>query len=124
MHKHLNCSAAGVITGSSAIVEPIADSPRLLKARPADLGLTTHNRRNAKNSTGPRTRQGKQLAAQNALQHGLTANPAAGTPEDAEAFTALLVAVAVRLMPADVIEDALIHRIAFGYLTAAASRAS
>ncbi len=82
----------------------------------ADAGLTaaltTRNQHNAKHSTGPRTRQGKQVAAQNALQHGLTANPAAGTPEDSEAFTALLAAVAARLVPADVIEDALIHRIA------------
>ena len=32
------------------------------------------NRRNARKSTGPRTRHGKALASQNALKHGLSAS--------------------------------------------------
>jgi len=35
------------------------------------------NRRNAQNSTGPRSRAGRAKASQNALKHGLTTSPAA-----------------------------------------------
>ena len=85
---------------------PAASTPA-----PSPLPLAARNRRNAKASTGPRSAAGKQIAARNALRHGLTANPARGTPEDAAAFDALLTAVEDRLRPQDVIEQGLVHRI-------------
>ena len=85
--------------------------PAVPPSAPIPLPLATRNRRNAKASTGPRSAAGKQVAARNALRHGLTANPARGIPEDAAAFDALLAAVEDRLRPQDVIEQGLVHRI-------------
>ena len=44
------------------------------------------NRRNAKKSTGPRTKAGKRRAAMNALKHGMTAKLALMQDEDQAAF--------------------------------------
>ena len=44
------------------------------------------NRRNAKKSTGPRTKEGKRRAAMNALKHGMTAKLALMRDEDQAAF--------------------------------------
>ena len=74
--------------------------------------LDRRNRRNAQYSTGPVTLAGKAVVRINALRHGLTANPAVGAVEETDAFETLLEAVAGRLRPADVIEEALVHRIA------------
>jgi hypothetical protein len=53
------------------------------------------NRRNARNSTGPITQQGKQRSRCNAVRHGLTAETVIGALEDAEdyqAFEAVIIA--------------------------------
>jgi hypothetical protein len=53
------------------------------------------NRRNARNSTGPTTEQGKQHSRCNAVRHGLTAETVIGALEDAEdyrAFEATIIA--------------------------------
>ena len=44
------------------------------------------NRRNAKKSTGPRTKEGKHRAAMNALKHGMTAKLALMQDEDQAGF--------------------------------------
>jgi hypothetical protein len=44
------------------------------------------NRRNALNSTGPRTETGKQQSRRNAVRHGLTAETVVGSLEDAEDY--------------------------------------
>jgi hypothetical protein len=44
------------------------------------------NRRNALNSTGPRTEAGKQQSRRNAVRHGLTAETVIGVLEDAEDY--------------------------------------
>jgi len=44
------------------------------------------NRRNALNSTGPRTEAGKQQSRRNAVRHRLTAETVIGTLEDAELY--------------------------------------
>ena len=44
------------------------------------------NRRNAQNSTGPRTEAGKQRSSRNAVRHGLTAETVIGPLEDAEDY--------------------------------------
>jgi hypothetical protein len=44
------------------------------------------NRRNALNSTGPRTEAGKQQSRRNAVRHGLTAETVIGRLEDAEDY--------------------------------------
>lgn len=70
------------------------------------------NRRNAQRSTGPRTPEGKAIAARNALKHGLTAREVVTVgerPEDFEAFRAGLVA---RLAPVGELEAELAERIA------------
>ncbi len=45
------------------------------------------NRRNAQNSTGPKTQQGKERARRNALRHGLAAEHVLLIDEDADDFT-------------------------------------
>ena len=47
------------------------------------------NRRNAQNSTGPRTEAGKQRSSRNAVRHGLTAETVIGPLEDAEDYQRL-----------------------------------
>ena len=90
---------------------PAAATTPLLAVSPTS-DLVARNRINAKASTGPRSKVGKSRAAQNARKHGLTANPARGTDEDAAAFDRLLEAVTARLCPSNIIEAALVHRIA------------
>ena len=44
------------------------------------------NRRNALNSTGPKTEAGKQVSRRNAVRHGLTAETVLSALEDAEDY--------------------------------------
>jgi len=68
------------------------------------------NRRNAQKSTGPKTQEGKQIAAQNARQHGLTAQLVTFDESDT-AFAAFRSALTATLAPADAIEEELVERI-------------
>lgn len=69
------------------------------------------NRRNARMSTGPRTREGKASVRHNALHHGLTAQEVLIPDEDAEAYEDLQECLRRDLDPVGVVEDQLVDRI-------------
>src|SRR5262245_25344994 len=70
------------------------------------------NRRNAENSTGPRTEAGKQRSARNALRHGLTAETVVLPLEDAEDYQAFEEAVLAGFEPETAVERELVLRVA------------
>lgn len=70
------------------------------------------NRANARHSTGPRTVEGKAVAAQNALKHGLFSRTVALAHEDPEVFQALLDNLNAELRPSGQLETSLVERIA------------
>jgi predicted RNA-binding protein Jag len=80
--------------------------------KPTPIHIVERNRRNALQSTGPKTALGKQASRGNALKHGLCANPAVGVVEDEESFVELHEALFDRFQPHDPLEQGLIHRIA------------
>jgi hypothetical protein len=69
------------------------------------------NRRNAQKSTGPRTKQGKELSRFNGVKHGMTATFDILPGEDAEAYGARLDAFMADLKPRDAFERELVERI-------------
>lgn len=77
-------------------------------ASPAQIAA---NRRNAAKSTGPRTTDGKAVAARNALRHGLTAEQVVLFDEAAENFAAFHAELRATYAPADAIEEELVERI-------------
>ena len=70
------------------------------------------NRRNAQNSTGPRSEEGKQRSSRNAVRHGLTAETVIVPLEDAEDYEAFEEAVAASFDPETAVERELILRLA------------
>lgn len=71
------------------------------------------NRRNAQASTGPRTPEGKQLVARNAISHGIFARDVvAFRAERAEDFDALRAALLDDLRPHGALEELLVEQIA------------
>ena len=70
------------------------------------------NRRNAKNSTGPRSEAGKQRSSCNAVRHGLTAETVIEPLEDAEDYAAFEEAIAASFDPETAVERELILRLA------------
>jgi hypothetical protein len=74
------------------------------------------NRRNAQRSTGPATPQGRARSARNALEHGLLSTQvvvsAGDGAERPEEFQALLEGLLDMFDPQDVIEQALVQRVA------------
>jgi hypothetical protein len=71
------------------------------------------NRQNARNSTGPRTTEGKARSSKNALKHGFCASGSSFTPlEDRAAYESFTTSILVSLRPATAIEQDLAHRIA------------
>ena len=74
--------------------------------------ITRRNRENAKLSTGPRTQEGKEIARANAVKHGLTASPVVAGAEDELLFEAIREQLEGELVPSNVIEAALVHRMA------------
>jgi hypothetical protein len=79
--------------------------------------MTSHrqieaNRRNALNSTGPRTEAGKQHSRGNAVHHGLTAETVIGLLEDAEDYRQFEAAVIADYDAQSAVERELVLRLA------------
>ncbi len=70
------------------------------------------NRRNARNSTGPITEEGKQRSRCNAVRHGLTAETVIGALEDAEDYKAFEAAIIADYDAQSVVERELVLRLA------------
>ncbi len=70
------------------------------------------NRRNALQSTGPKTPEGKAAASRNALKHGLLARDAVLPGEDPNAFLQLQAALEDDLHPVGALEELLVQHIA------------
>jgi hypothetical protein len=70
------------------------------------------NRRNAEDSTGPRSKGGKQRSSRNAIRHGLTAETVIEPLEDAEDYSAFEEAIAASFDPETAVERELILRLA------------
>ena len=77
------------------------------------------NRQNALRSTGPKTADGKALAARNSLKHGLLAKEVVITEgegaEDQQTFDALLADLVIEFNPAGAMEEILVEEIAVCY---------
>jgi len=72
------------------------------------------NRRNAENSTGPRTPEGKEQSRRNALRHGLAAEHVLLVDEDPDDFRRFNEAMRAALAPEGEAEDVLADRIVLG----------
>ena len=70
------------------------------------------NRRNARNSTGPTTEEGKQRSRCNAVRHGLTAETVIGALEDAEDYKAFEAAIIADYDAQSAVERELVLRLA------------
>ena len=79
-------------------------------AAPVDRAAV--NRANAQHSTGPRTDDGKQRAARNALRHGLTAHTAVLPTEDPDAYQRHVQQFLDEYQPATATETQLVHDLA------------
>ncbi|MEE1877951.1 hypothetical protein [Altererythrobacter litoralis] len=69
------------------------------------------NRRNAQQSTGPRSAEGKEASSRNALKHGVLSEKAVCYHEDRDAFDALLEQLAHELEPKTALECTLVERL-------------
>ena len=72
------------------------------------------NRRNARNSTGPKTAAGKEQSRRNALRHGLTAETVIGALEDADDYKAFEAAIIADYDAQSAVERELVLRLASG----------
>ena len=70
------------------------------------------NRRNALNSTGPKTDAGKQVSRRNAVRHGLTAETVLSALEDAEDYQAFEAAITADYDAQSAVERELVLRLA------------
>ena len=70
------------------------------------------NRRNAQNSTGPKTEEGKQRSRCNAVRHGLTAETVIGALEDAKDYEAFEAAIIGDYDAQSAVERELVLRLA------------
>src|SRR5229473_3119014 len=70
------------------------------------------NRRNALNSTGPITAEGKQRSRCNAVRHGLTAETVIGALEDAQDYRAFEAAITADYDAQSTVERELVLRLA------------
>jgi len=70
------------------------------------------NRRNAKKSTGPKTKHGKAAAGRNAFKHGLLARDVVCAEESSQEYREFVEAVSADLAPVGEVEEQLVDRIA------------
>lgn len=70
------------------------------------------NKRNARKSTGPKSKEGKQASSRNALKHGVLSKKAVSEYEDRQEYDALLSQLISELEPATAIESVLVERLA------------
>jgi hypothetical protein len=70
------------------------------------------NRRNARHSTGPRTKIGKARSCQNATKHGLTAETVIYALEDPTEYQAFQDAIVREFKPASIVQSELVLRLA------------
>jgi hypothetical protein len=70
------------------------------------------NRRSARKSTGPITKEGKQRSRRNAVRHGLTAETVIGALEDAEDYQAFEAAIIADYDAQSAVERELVLRLA------------
>ncbi len=70
------------------------------------------NRRNAADSTGPRTKSGKARSSGNALKHGLSAEQVVMLDEDPAAFDALRSDLFEHYQPTDPVAEQLVEQVA------------
>jgi hypothetical protein len=70
------------------------------------------NRLNAEKSTGPKTAEGKAVAAQNSLRHGLRTRQIVCFDEKRADFESFYAGLVETLAPADAIEEQLVERVA------------
>ena len=73
------------------------------------------NRRNALQSTGPKTPAGKAISSRNALRHGLRARAALLPGEDKRAFERLFKAFRAEHRPLGPLEEVLVEQMAVAY---------
>ena len=69
------------------------------------------NRRNAANSTGPITKNGKLQSRRNAIRHGLTAATVVPAIEDSQEFERFAAAIRADYQPVSTIENELVARL-------------
>lgn len=73
------------------------------------------NRRNAKKSTGPKSKAGKARSRRNAVQHGALARTVIGEDEDLPAFRALHRDLIDHYRPCTRMEEMLVERLAMAF---------
>lgn len=73
---------------------------------------TEANRRNALQSTGPRTPEGRAASSKNAITHGVLSNKFLAGHESNEAFQVLLEGLIAEFEPETAIESLLVERLA------------
>ena len=85
--------------------------------QPTSPARIAANRRNAQRSTGPRTREGKERSARNAMRHGILADKyvIAKDEETRQQFAALHLRLTQHFLPANIMETILVERIAISY---------
>jgi len=76
------------------------------------LDKSDSNKKNARKSTGPSTREGKARSAANALNHGILSRNLLLPDEDAAEWEALLTRLVTELQPVGTLEQILVERIA------------
>jgi len=73
------------------------------------------NRGNALKSTGPKSKFGKALSAQNARRHGLLAKAVIADSEDEKAFLDLVKSLSEMFNPASALEEQLVQKLAIAF---------
>jgi len=85
--------------------------------QPTSPARIAANRRNAQRSTGPRTPEGKERSALNAMRHGILADKyvIAKDEDTRQQFDALHLRLTQHFLPTNIMETILVERIAISY---------